>query len=143
LYHLSHFDFIPPKKDVFYYNLNVWRMDYKTGKAIHYDAKQANCLVGYRDILLEHYKKRVELVEKNGFTMSMGFEPGTHNRPERVDDYKSEIYNSKFPNVDIRHDGNLTKSRWDQDEFRNPVKNWIENDNIPGWGHFWHFWKRI
>jgi hypothetical protein len=26
LYHPKHFDFIPPKRDVFYYNINVWAL---------------------------------------------------------------------------------------------------------------------
>jgi hypothetical protein len=143
LYHSSHFNFIPPNNNQFYYNENVWKVDYSSGKAIHYDCKQTSGLVGYRDLLLEHYRKRVQLVEKHGFSRAMGFEPGTHSRAERVDNYASESYFSEFPNIDIRHTTNLTESRWNQDQFRNSVKNWIEQDNVPGWGHFWHFWKRV
>lgn len=143
LYHPSHFRFNPMSNETFYYNQNVWKVDIKTGKAVHYDCSQTSGLVAYRDLLLSHYRKRVELVEKNGFTRAMGFEPGTHRREERVDNFGSEVFKSEYPNVDIRHAGNLTESRWDPGQFRNPVKNWIEDDNIPGWGHLWHFWKRI
>lgn len=143
LYHPSHFDFIPSSSDTFYYNENVWKVNYETGKAIHYDCKQTSGLVAYRTLLLEHYKKRVELVKINGYSSSMGFEPGTHHRSERVDDYGSVDYASEWPNIDIRHSNNLTSSRWSPEEFRNPVKNWIEQDNIPGWGHFRYLWKRV
>ena len=32
LYHPSHFDFIPPTDDVYYYNMNVWHVDTATGR---------------------------------------------------------------------------------------------------------------
>lgn len=136
LYHPSHFDFTPPKKDVFYYNENVWKLNFKTGHALHYDCKQTSGLCAYRELLLKHYRKRVKLVEKNGYTQRMGFEPGTHNRKERVDDYKAESWKSKYPNVDIRHDNNLSPTRWKKEQFRNQryTKDWKESDTIPGWG---------
>lgn len=150
LYHPSHFDFMPEKKDIFYYNENVWKVDNATGKALHYDCKQVSGICVYRDLAIQHYKKRIKLLEDyinpnskvgEGFSFdqyvrAMGFEPGTHNRPERVDDLKSESWFSEFPNVDIRHDNNLTASRWSKEQFRNQsnCKNWIESDEIPGWG---------
>lgn len=136
LYHPSHFEFTPPKKDVFYYNENVWKIDPYKGKALHYPCRQTSGLVAYRKVLIEHYKERVRRVEAEGFSMKMGFEPGTHNRPERIDDRKSEAYFSPFPNVDIRHGKNLTKTRWNKEEFRNPkyTEGWTESDEVPGWG---------
>jgi glycosyltransferase involved in cell wall biosynthesis len=137
LYHPSHFDFTPPKKDVFYFNENIWKLDVKTGHALHYDCKQTSGIVVYRKTVVEHYRKRVALVEKNGFSMKMGYEPGTHRRPERVDDSTSEGFKSEFPNVDIRHEGNLSPTRWKKEQFRNQkyTKGWTESDTeIPGWG---------
>jgi hypothetical protein len=89
-----------------------------------------------RELLVEHYRKRVALVEANGFTRAMGFEPGTHNRAERVDDLTAETWMSTGPNIDIRHNSNLTPSRWTKAEFRNQkfTEGWIESDGIPGWG---------
>jgi hypothetical protein len=65
----------------------------------------------------------------------MGFEPGTHNRPERVDDYKAQTWFSEVPIVDIRHGSNLTPSRWRRDQFKNQkfTEGWTEAVNIPGW----------
>jgi glycosyltransferase involved in cell wall biosynthesis len=145
LYHSSHFDFTPPKKDVYYYNENVYKIRMSDGHGLHYDCQQLSGLCAYRELLMGHYRKRIELVEANGFTRAMGFEPGTHNREERIDDYKAESWKSEWPIIDLRHDNNLTPSRWNKEEFRNQryTEGWIENDNVPGWGHLWHFWKRI
>jgi len=137
LYHPSHFEFTPPTKSKFYYNENVWKLDARTGHALHYDCKQVSGIAVYRALAIKHYKKRVRLVERNGFSLKMGYEPGTHGRAGRVDDIKSESWKSPFPNIDIRHDGNLSPTRWKKEEFRNHknTKGWTESDaEIPGWG---------
>lgn len=148
LYHPSHFDFIPPKRDVFYYNTNVWRVRASDGFALYCTGlKQLSGLVAYRELLLEHFRKRLKLIEdflaKNGdgeefnkYIRAMGFEPGTHGRPERVDDLTSDSYQSKLPNFDIRHDSNVTASRWRKDQFRNQryTEGWTEAWEVPGWG---------
>lgn len=146
LYHPSHFQFIPQRQDIFYYNTNVWKLRWSDGHGLHYDCQQLSGLCAFRELLIDHYTKRIQLVEQaGGFSMAMGFEPGTHGRDERVDDYKAESWQSQWPNIDIRHDTNATPSRWEKDEFRNQrfTAGWTENDNIPGWGHKWHFWKKI
>ena len=148
LYHPSHFDFTPPSKDKFYYNENVWKLNAETGHALHYDCQQVSGIAVYRETAIKHYRKRVEIVEKkqkelpkeedfNRFIRQMGFEPGTHNRKERVDDLKSEGWMSEFPNIDIRHGTNLSTTRWKKEQFRNQkfTKGWVESDDeIPGWG---------
>jgi len=136
LYPEEHFEFVPPKKDVIYYNENVWKVDAETGRALHYWARQTSGLCAYRETLLEHYRKRVALVREKGYSTKMGFEPGTHGRPGRVDDLTSEGWMSKRPLVDIRHGQNLTPSRWKKEEFRNQkyTEGWTEADEVPGWG---------
>jgi hypothetical protein len=149
LYHKSHFDFVPPKKDVVYFNENTWRVDSKTGQALFYYCKQVSGVCAYRDVLLEHYRKRVERVEREGYDRSMGYEPGAHPFPRGVDNLISETWWSDQPNVDIRHGCNLTKSRWSQDQFRNKdtCKGWKMADEIPHWGvtkgRFQEFLKEI
>lgn len=136
-YHPTHFEFTPPKKKVWYYNENVWKLDAKTGHALHYDCRQVSGIAVYRKTALKHYRTRVAMVEKDGFSMSMGFEPGTHHRRGRVDDSISAGWKSDFPNIDIRHDNNLSRTRWKKEEFRNQkyTKGWVESDDeIPGWG---------
>ena len=147
LYHPSHFDFTPPRKDTFYYNVNVWKLNLLTSDALHYECKQVSGICVDRKFAIEHYKKRVARVEKTGYSTRIGCEPGTHNRKERIDDSRSESWMSKFPNVDIRHGKNLTRSRWKVKDFRNQkhTKGWTEGnaDTIPGWKkeQFSHFLK--
>lgn len=136
LYHPSHFTFTPPTNDRVYYNRNVWKVDAATGKALHYLCSQTSGLCANRELLVEHYRRRVALVEARGFSRKMGFEPGTHRRAERVDDLVAEAWMAEYPNVDIRHDKNLTSSRWTQDEFRDKrnCAGWQEGTGVPGWG---------
>lgn len=137
LYHPSHFEFTPPTKEKFYYNTNFWKLDQGSGKALHYEAKQVSGIAVYRELAIKHYTKRIELVRKNGYSMKMGYEPGTHNRSERVDDLTSEAWMSEYPNVDVRHSNNLSPTRWKREQFRNQkyTKGWKEGSaqDIPGW----------
>ena len=120
LYDPSHFEFTPSKKDVWYYNTNVWKVDWETGRAYRVnDCKQVSGICVYRETAIKHYRKRVELVEKNGYTNKMGFEPGTQTRKERVDDSVAESWESPKPNYDIRHNNNLTRTRWSPEQFNN------------------------
>ena len=138
LYHPSHFDFIPPKKDAFYYNLNVWKVRIEDGHALKVDdCKQTSGLCAWRSVLLDHYRKRVERVEQEGYTRNMGFEPGTHSPPTGIDNYKAKSWVSRYPNIDIRHGHNLTPNRWRKDQFRNQkyTIGWTEADEVPGWGN--------
>lgn len=137
MYHPSHFEFTPPTKDKFYYNENVWKLDQSTGKTLHYRAKQVSGIAVYRELAVEHYRKRVQMVKDIGYSSKMGYEPGTHSRPERVDDLTSESWFSEYPNVDVRHNNNLSHTRWTKEEFRNQkyTEGWTEGNykDIPGW----------
>ena len=134
IYHPSHFDFIPPKKDVFYYNLNNWKLDVVSGQALFWECQQVLALCAYRDVLLKHYRARVAKVEKEGHNMYIGYEPGNRPPPRGVDHYKSESWMSEHPNLDLRHKHNLTPNRWDKKKFRREPKGWQLADEIPFWG---------
>jgi len=54
LYHPSHFEFTPSKKDVFYYNENRWRVDLKTGQALFFYCPSTSGLCAYRNLLIEY-----------------------------------------------------------------------------------------
>jgi len=136
LYHPSHFDFTPPSKDLFYYNGNAWWVRATDGHAVRVSqARAVSGLCASRDLLLEHYRKRVALVEKNGWSLRIGFEPGTHHRPERVDDYWHDQYDSVYPNLDVRHDKNASPTRWSKDQFRNQryTEGWTEAEEVAPW----------
>ncbi len=150
LYSPSHFDFVPPRQDAYYYNLNVWKCDSITGQALHYRTKQTSGLCAYRELLLGHYRRRIAKcgqnardlqaqglpVKNDGYSRHMGFEPGCHREPRGVDNYPALEWWSEQPNIDVRHGRNLTPSRWSQDEFRdkNSCQGWTMSDEVPGWG---------
>ena len=140
LYHPSHFEFIPPKDDVFYYNVNVWKVDAKTGFALKVDvAKQVSGICANRQLLIEEYKRRIARIEKEGkFERGWGNEPGTKDLARGgFSDLTSEIWNSEYPNIDIRGDWNLTINRWSKDKYRDKsgTIGWTEStvSKIPGW----------
>lgn len=141
LYHPSHFEFSPPKDDIYYFNVNVWSVNASDGQALYYDGmRMTSGLVANRDILIEGYKNKISWVEKDG-TFSrrrIGFEPGKRESSEtRKDDYPWQIFYSKFPNVDIKHDDNITRKRFDLKEYRcrERIKDsFVLADQIPEWG---------
>ncbi|MBI2009514.1 glycosyltransferase [Candidatus Saccharibacteria bacterium] len=139
LYHPSHFDFRPSKRDAFYYNTNVWKVRYEDGHALWVNnCRQVSGICVYKETAIKHYQERIAHVEKKGrFERNMGFEPGTHGRIEWQNKYASESWLSQYPNIDIRHEKNLTPNRWSPNEFRNKknTEGWKETtvDKIPGW----------
>lgn len=144
LYHPSHFDFLPERKDTFYYNSNWWRVRASDGHAVHYDTQLVPTIVGYRETLIDYYRQAIKHLEELTITLGseskaalrVGFEPGTHKRVPFTGNYKVEWFSSEYPNIDIRHDNNLTASKWSPDAFRSPknAQGWKETDIIPGWG---------
>jgi len=76
-------------------------------------------MCAYRELLLKEYR---EIVRK-GESYKGGYEPGTR-------DGRSDRWSSEEPNLDIRHDKNLTKNRWSPDQFRDKstCANWQEGN---------------
>jgi glycosyltransferase involved in cell wall biosynthesis len=131
LYHPSHFDFRPPRKDTFYYNTAVWKCRYPDGHAVWTDdLQQVSGLCAYRGLLIDYYRRKIAEYERGEFDRH--FEPG-----EKTGD-TSANWQSAVCNIDIRHDQTLTRSKWSPDEFRNKryARGWKETDDIPGWGRF-------
>lgn len=155
LYHPTHFQFTPPNKDIFYYNKNWWRVRASDGFAIKYNTYLLPGIVGYRETLLKHYRQAFEYLKKNGFDSEtvhkLGFEPGTQKRTEVTANELAAGFHSEYPIIDIRHDNNLTSSRWSQDQFRSPknCEGWTEGDltSIEGWNaqttDFFEFLKAL
>ena len=136
IYDKSHFDFTPPKKDVWYYNQNIWYLR-EDGHALHYDVNQLSGLCVYRETALIHFRERLKRLETEEFTRNMGFEPFTHNRVKWENEFTHETWKSEKPNIDIRFNLNSTGMRWKKEEYRNQnlLINWEESDTeIPGWG---------
>lgn len=137
LYHPSHFDFVPPDKETFYYNQNVWMVRMPDGHALHYDVNQLSGLCVYREAALIHFRERYERFQKEEFTRNTGFEPFTHHRVSWQNEFKMGTWKSEYPNIDIKHGENATGQRWKKEQYRNQqlLINWDEStvDQIPGW----------
>ena len=147
LYPLDHFSFIPPKDDVFYYNINAWRWWIVGGWAITYD--QLHSLSGMcvnREFALNHYKLRMKKIEEWGLDklrsreprqgQIWGYEPGT--KPRRrggFSDDTFETWKSKEPIVDIRHTRTFSSPKINLSDFKHKPTNWqqIDYKDIPGW----------
>ena len=136
IYHPSHFAFVPPTRDRFFYNQNTWKVDATSGQALHYRCCQTSGLCADRRLLVEHYRRRVALIERDGWSRNLGYEPGTNARSRAIDGVGFDVWLSPVPNLDIRHGANLTRSRWRQSEFRNKNSclGWTMGDAVPGWG---------
>jgi len=149
LYHPSHFEFVPPKDDTFYYNVNVWRWDYYTRKVITYDHHASvSGLCVNRELALEFYRNRIKIIEERGYdrlptfgnpvwARSMGYEPGKFNK--EGESAKKEEWRSEYPNIDIRHTRSMTPPKLDPAGFKRPPANWREDviENLPGWNEPW------
>lgn len=147
LYHDSHFDFVPLKDNVFYYNNSVFRWKLWDFKLITYDKmRPLSCLCCNREFALEHYKKRLEAVYKLGLNefrsreprqgRIWGYEPGTKARRRGgFSDDVCELWTSTGPNIDIRHRRTFSSIKCDLENFKNKPENWqeIRYDQIPGW----------
>ena len=150
IYPKEHFDLLPDDPNAYFYNQNVWKLNYATGDALFYRCHQTLGLIANRLLLVEHYHKRLakmaqnvrdltargEQVKRDGYSIHMGYEPGKHSPPRGVDNYPYKELWSSVPVIDIRHSANLTASRWSKEEFRDQkaCKEWTESDSIPGWG---------
>lgn len=144
LYHESHWDFVPPREDVYYYNTNVWRWKYKTKTAVTYDKLiSLSGLCASRELLLNHYTKRLEIIQEKGFeegrdpnwARKMGYEPGKKKRRGGFLDEEIEEWESSFPNIDIRHRRTITPPKVTLRSFRHQPTGWKEMPiwEVEGW----------
>ncbi len=158
LYHKSHFDYLPPSDDVYYYNINNWRWGYKNDTAISYDGLTSlSSLCVNREFALEHYKMRAKKIKEMGWdkirsreprwARLMGYEPGTKKiRRGGFSDDKYMIRRSEFPNIDIRHSKTFSKPKITLDSFKHYPVNWQEKkiEDIEGWNlrHLFNLYPR-
>jgi hypothetical protein len=139
LYSKSHFDFTPEKDNIFYYNTNNFRWDFPHDRAItYYGLRSLSGMCVDRIFAIEYYRKLLEVIEKNGWSLKYGFEPGIKSRRRGgIIDSCFEDWTSEYPNVDIRHHGTLTPRKTHLDSFKHPpdINSWkeVKLDEIPGW----------
>lgn len=153
LYHQSHFEFVPPHDDTFYYNTNIWGWDYRSSKVVTYDrCAMLSGLCVNRELAVEFYRRRLHLIQERGYERiptrgcpswalnELGIEPGKRGSDEVA---KVSEWKSAFPNIDIRHGRSLTRGKKNQrmslNDFRSSPPNWREDviENLPGWNEPW------
>ena len=147
LYPKSHFDFVPLKEDVFYYNDNIWRWWIVGGWAITYDElKSLSGMCCNRELALRQYRARLDKMDEMGIDqfrgreprrgIVWGYEPGTKKtRRGGFSNDESEVWQSEVPLVDIRHTRTFSMPKINLEDFKHPPTNWqeISYRDIPGW----------
>ena len=147
LYHPSHFGFIPPREDLFYYNVNNYRWLYPEDRLITYNSLTSlSSLCCSRELAVDHYRRRHQRIEEfelyaikskePKWARRLGYEPGT--KPVRRGGFSDEEHvrrYSEFPNIDIRHKWTFSAPKVRQEDFKHKPSDWREEkmDNIPGW----------
>lgn len=159
LYHKSHFDFTPPKEDVYYYNLNNYRWGVKEDFAITYSGLHSlSQMCCYRKTALKHFKARLKYVEDQGWDKErsreprwgrrLGYEPGTKKkRRGGFSDEDFEIWKSKEPNIDIRHRHCFSSPKYLLKDFKHQPEDWKEvsiDSFMPTWDlrPIYNYWQK-
>lgn len=147
LYHPSHFEFTPPKDNIFYYNENVWRWKLWDDNAIRYKKMWplSSLCVG-REYVLDHYRMRERKIQEWGLdefrsreprrARIWGYEPGTkQKRRGGLTDDVAESYYAAMPNIDIRHARTFSRLKCTQEDFKHPPEDWQEKPiwEVEGW----------
>lgn len=146
LYPKSHFDFVPPRDDIFYYNVNVWRWLFGSDFAITYDRLiSLSGLCCNRKLALDQYTRRIAKaitmppesnIREPKWARVWGYEPGTKRKGNGgFSELAFETWRSKEPIVDIRHNGTISKAKVSLEDFKHQPENWqqIKVEEIPGW----------
>lgn len=129
-YHESHFAFLPPENDHkhAYFNTNRYHHRFGMDSFLKARGKRAySQCVARREVLIEHIQTRIDECKAGGRAIPMHIP--FHN------------FESSRPNVDIRHDQNLTPDS-------HYKKDWLAGKsegitNLPGWGGAQHFRSRV
>lgn len=147
LYHESHWDFIPPTDDIYYYNVNNYRWLFPDDYLITYSGLTSlSSLCCNRELAIKHYQLRMRLIEEQGldklrgreprWARKFGYEPGTKKRRRGgVTDEDHVKRRSKLPNIDIRHKYTFSQPKVTLDSFKCKPENFrqVPMDEIPGW----------
>lgn len=147
LYHPSHFEFIPPTDEIYYYNVNNYRWWLGAPTAISYDGLTSlSSLCCDRELAVRHYEFRLKTILDMGldkvrsreprWARRFGYEPGTkRTRNGGITDEVCERRRSSFPNVDIRHHKTFSAPKITLDSFKHQPENWqeISINEIKGW----------
>ena len=104
-YTLSHFDFIPPRDDTFYYNENIWGIYTWTKPSVFsYKGRRSLwTLICERDLFIEVMEERFAKYNDNNVPEHLFGEPGKYEKQMGVKVNRWEFYHSKEPSVVFSH----------------------------------------
>lgn len=152
LYTEEHFNFIPPKDDVFYYNENNWYAFWNGDPKAKYSYVKRMALsqlICNRQLLIKAMRRNLDLIEK-GFIIRKGksgaCEPSAcryseafvgskemwDKLPEQPE-WTAEYFKTALPNIDIRHKDNLNQGKRGSR---------VVARKLPHWGRFYPFWQK-
>jgi hypothetical protein len=96
-----------------------------------------------RELAINHYRKKLELIIENRWengrdpywARRIGYEPGKPKRRGGFLDEKKDTWKSKYPLIDIRHGGTITKPKVELSSFKHQPTGWKEKplSSIEGW----------
>jgi len=154
LYTPEHFNWVPPRDDVFYYNTNHWIVQWNKGplegQYCHFSRKTLSMLICNRELFVEAIHEKILMLEA-GATLRKGqpgaCEPGVCDNRTAFVYEKAELYKNppkdlgkhskkytaarfrtEMPNIDIRHGNNFSGGRG------RGVRR--KSYSIPYWGSF-------
>jgi hypothetical protein len=154
LYTREHFDWIPPKDDVFYYNENVWFLQWKGNHpelegmySTYWGPRYAlSQLVANRELHIKAIEERLYLFEQGAKGIANAGEPGVCKEltaaynlaksgshahlvgymEKHITKFNADTFRTVNPNLDIRHSSNFT----------GPKRGKNRCFSLPYWGEF-------
>jgi hypothetical protein len=123
-YHPSHFDYIPPRESRIYYNLH--RYYYKRGVDFFLQSIGKRALsqaVAHRNVLFAHAQEQVQARLDGIASPCMG---------------PFDNFSSEYPNIDVRHGGNLSQFGEFDKSDRSP-----QVFSVPFWGTPRRFMEKV
>lgn len=136
LYPPEHFDFTPPRDDIFYYNANNYRWELGSTTAIRHDRMlPLSVMCCNRKLALKFYQYRWQKMEEIGMKefdnpqssvmRKFGFEPGTKKKKRGgLTDDDFDTWYSKEPVIDIRHKGTFSPKKCTLESFTHKPSGW-------------------
>jgi hypothetical protein len=148
MYTPEHFNWLPPRDDVFYYNVNMWFVQWNNklaGQYSYFRRKTMSNLICSKDLCISAVEEKILMLE-TGFEIRKGqpgaCEPGVCNDRQafieakaqeakqkdlgKEDKYTAMGFRTTLPNLDIRHGNNFSGNRRTK-KIR---------EELPYWGRF-------
>lgn len=140
LYTTEHFSYLPPRDDIFYYNVNSWFVQWggpdKVGEYSYYRRRPMSQLICDRLLYLRAMEEKLPFLQEGH--KEAACEPGIKEYRQAMlrDDvgksapWVAEGFRTKLPNLDIRHTSNYSGPRLNSPRAKHHTY------SLPPWGGF-------